>query len=181
MIDIISNILWYGVGISVLFLVIVFVHEFGHFIISKLFGIKVEVFSIGFGPKIFKRKWGETEYCLSILPLGGYVKIHGQEPGETIKKDDVKAFANKPVWQRICVVAAGPFFNFLLTVFLLFVVAGIIGRDSVPSEIGYVEKGSYAEKQGFVEGDKIKHINGNDVSFWHEDVVEIFSASAGKE
>ncbi|MBI2026866.1 MAG: RIP metalloprotease RseP [Deltaproteobacteria bacterium] len=173
MLNIVSNVLWYAVGISVLFLAIVFIHEFGHFIVAKLFGIKVEVFSIGFGPKILKKKWGETEYCLSILPLGGYVKIHGQEPGEKINPSDTHAFANKPVWQRSCVVAAGPIFNFLLTVTLLFLVAGVIGRESVVSSIGYVESGSYAESQGFQEGDKIVSIEKSPVQFWREDVEEI--------
>ncbi len=108
----------YILGIIILFIAIVFVHEFGHFILSKLFGIRVDVFSIGFGPKLFKKKWKGTEYCLSLFPLGGYVKIHGQEPGEAqgISKSDKVAFVNKPIWQRILVVSAGPVFNFLFAI-----------------------------------------------------------------
>src|SRR3989338_3118344 len=88
--------------------VLVFIHEFGHFIVAKLQGIGVEKFSLGFGPKIFGFRWGETEYLVSALPLGGYVKLHGEEPGEETEKDP-KSFSQRPVRQRVAVVFAGPF------------------------------------------------------------------------
>ena len=102
-----------------LIFVLVFVHEFGHFIIAKLFNIKVEVFSIGFWKEIFKKQIGETKYCISIIPLGGYVKLYGEDPSEAVKPEDKdRAFSSKPVWQRFLVVLAGPVFNLAFAVFL---------------------------------------------------------------
>src|SRR3989344_7814466 len=117
----------YVLGIAILFFCIVAFHEFGHFIIAKFFGVRVDVFSIGFGKKIFKKKWRGTEYCLSLFPLGGYVKIYGQDPSEQVPANDFQAFSNKPLWQRVCVVAAGPTFNFLLALFVFFVMATVTG------------------------------------------------------
>ena len=105
----------YLFGIIILLGVLVFFHEFGHFIVSKFFGVKVEVFSLGFGPKIVKKKMGETQYCISLIPLGGYVKLYGEDPTAPIKGADAKrSFSNQPVWNRIAIAAAGPIFNFIL-------------------------------------------------------------------
>ena len=117
-----STFISYVLGIAILFFCIVSFHEFGHFIIAKAFGIRVDVFSIGFGTKIFKKKWKGTEYCLSLFPLGGYVKIYGQDPSEQVATTDQRAFSNKPLWQRVSVVSAGPTFNFIFYASLNFLI-----------------------------------------------------------
>ena len=99
----------------ILFGLLIFFHELGHFILAKLVGVKVLKFSLGFGPKIFGKKVGDTEYLLSAIPLGGYVKPLGEEPGEEISEEDKpRAFNNQPVWKRASIVLAGPFFNLVL-------------------------------------------------------------------
>jgi len=109
--------------------VLIFVHEFGHFITAKLLKIKVLKFSLGFGPKLIARQWGETEYLISALPLGGYIKLFGEQPGETIAPSELRgSFSHRPVWHRFLVVLAGPLFNllFALIVFsFIYTVAGI--------------------------------------------------------
>ena len=91
--------------------ILVFIHELGHFLVAKYFNIKVEAFSLGFGPKIIKYRYGETEYCISAIPLGGYVKLFGEDPSADIDADMIdRAFSHKPVLQRFWVVLAGPLF-----------------------------------------------------------------------
>jgi regulator of sigma E protease len=96
---------------------LVFFHELGHFLFARLFRVRVEVFSLGFGPKLFKKKWGDTEYAFSLIPLGGYVKMFGDDPmlADQIpasERDFSYTFKNK--WQRFCIVFGGPFANFIL-------------------------------------------------------------------
>ena len=99
--------------------VLVFVHELGHFLAARLCGVGVEVFSLGFGPKILKRKKGRTEYCISAIPLGGYVKMTGEEPGREIDPQDMPhSFTHKSLGKKALIVAAGPFFNFFLSIFI---------------------------------------------------------------
>ena len=91
--------------------ILVFIHEFGHFIAARLCGVGVEVFSLGFGPKILKKRIGRTQYCLAAIPLGGYVKMVGEDPGGTIDPGDVNfSFTHKSLLQKTIIVAAGPFF-----------------------------------------------------------------------
>src|SRR6478609_11902105 len=102
--------------------VLVLVHELGHFVFAKLFDVKVLRFSLGFGPRIVGITLGETEYRLSALPLGGYVRLLGEDPGEPIPPiDRPRALAAKPLWQRYTVVVAGPLFNMLLPLLIYFV------------------------------------------------------------
>ncbi|MFN7065961.1 MAG: M50 family metallopeptidase, partial [Aquificaceae bacterium] len=148
--------------------VLVWFHELGHFIMAKLFGVKVEVFSIGFGPVIFGKKLGETEYRLSALPLGGFVKLYGEE-GE-IK--DLRAFSSKPNWQKILIAFGGPLFNFILAVLLFAFVFSI--NKQIPKYlyekpvVGYVVEGSLSQKLGIKEGDLILSINSKRVESWKE-------------
>ena len=100
-----------GLGIMVL------VHEWGHFVIARLFGVRVEVFSIGFGPRLFGVKRGPTDYRLSALPLGGYVRMAGDNPAEE-RRGDPDEFLSKPRWQRVLIALAGPTTNFLMAVVL---------------------------------------------------------------
>src|SRR3970282_1954344 len=98
-----------GLGVLIVF------HEFGHFLVAKLFGVGVITFSVGFGPKLWVRKKGETEYALSAFPLGGYVKMVGEDPDQEVQPDEMeKSFAHKSLLKRIAIVVAGPGFNLLL-------------------------------------------------------------------
>jgi regulator of sigma E protease len=102
---------------------LIFVHEMGHFAVAKWCGVRVEVFSLGFGKKIFSFKRGDTTYALSLVPLGGYVKMFGDEIGADISEEQKKhSFLHKPVWQRIAVVVAGPAMNFIWAVFVFFII-----------------------------------------------------------
>jgi len=145
--------------------ILVFVHELGHFIMAKRAGVRVEKFSLGMGPKIFGFKKGDTEYVLSALPLGGYVKMAGENPDEepTGAPDE---FQSKTVWQRAKIAATGPLTNIVLA-FLIMPLVFMVGTYSEgPAKVGYVEKGSPAERAGFMAGDVIEEINGRSISDW---------------
>lgn len=162
--------------------VLIFVHEFGHFIIAKLFGIKVLKFALGFGPKVVGRQYGETEYLICALPLGGYVKMLGEQPGDEVEDGLAqRSFAAKPVWQRFLVVLAGPLFNLLAAVFIFFVVTLISGiPHPLPStEIGQVTPGSPAEQAGLKVGDVVQAIDDKTITTWGE-VSEKIKNGGGK-
>jgi regulator of sigma E protease len=152
--------------------VLIFVHEFGHFLLAKAFGVKVLKFSLGFGNKVIGRQWGETEYLISAFPLGGYVKMYGEQPGEEeVGQNDLhRSFSHKPVWQRFGIVFGGPLFNLLFAVllfFFMFVFAGL--PEPVDStKIGEVTTGSVAEQVGIKTGDVIRTINGQPTTSWTE-------------
>lgn len=158
---------------SILFAIIalgalIFIHELGHFLFAKAFGVGVEKFSLGFGPKILSKKVGETEYLLSALPLGGYVKMVGEgEDAELSEEDKARAFGEKPVLQRIAIVAAGPVFN-LLFAYVLFIVIFMIGVPAATTKIGEVVPDRPAAKAGVLAGDTIKAVNGKPVERWEE-------------
>ena len=164
---------------SILFAIIalgalIFIHELGHFIFAKTFGVGVEKFSLGFGPKIFGKKVGETEYLLSALPLGGYVKMVGEgEDAELAPEDVHRSFSNKPVLQRLIIVAAGPVFN-LLFAYLIFIVIFMVGVPAVTTKIGEVVPGKPAARAGVQAGDRITAVNGKPVGRW-EDFAKIIS------
>jgi regulator of sigma E protease len=145
--------------------ILVFVHEFGHFIMAKRAGVRVEKFSLGMGPRLFGYKKGDTDYIISALPLGGYVKMAGENPDEesTGAPDE---FPSKTVWQRAKIAAAGSLTNIVLA-FLLMPLVFLVGTYAEgPAKVGYVEKGSPAEKAGFQAGDVIEEINGRRISDW---------------
>ena len=170
--------------------ILVTIHEFGHFIFAKMFGVKVEVFSIGFGPPIVRWKGKETVYQIALIPLGGYVKMYGEdsmtEPvqGKSEKDTlDPRSFAAKPRWQKMLIAFAGPLFNIVLAI-ILFAAAYMIGIQqpkylNEPVVVGYVEKNSYAEKAGLKPGDKIIAIDGEPVKNWKEFTIKI-GMKAGK-
>ena len=147
---------------------LIWFHELGHFLIAKLFGVKVEVFSVGFGPPIFAKRFGETLYQVAAIPLGGYVKLYGEEE----KVEDPKAFSSKPNWQKILIAFGGPLFNIVLTIALLTVVfwAGVDVPKYMkePAVVGYVEENSWAEKVGIKPGDKIVQIGSVRVEKWED-------------
>lgn len=153
---------------------LIFFHELGHFLVAKYFKVYVEKFSIGFGPKLFSWKRGETEYMLSAIPLGGYVKMYGDGPdynseGDTEGAPEMKerAFNNKPLYARALIVFAGPLANFLLAavVYALIFMAGVPRSTAV---IGEIMPDMPAAEAGLLEGDKVVSVDGNPVVFWDE-------------
>jgi regulator of sigma E protease len=145
--------------------VLVFVHEFGHFLMAKRAGVRVEKFSLGMGPKLVGYKKGDTEYVISALPLGGYVKMAGENPDEepTGAPDE---FQSKSVWQRVMIAAMGPLTNIVLAFIIMPVVFMVGTYAEGPAKVGYVESGSPAERAGFKAGDIIVEINGRSISDW---------------
>lgn len=147
---------------------LIWFHELGHFLIAKLFGVRVEVFSVGFGPPLLSRKFGDTLYQVAVIPLGGYVKLYGEEE----KVDDPRAFSSKPSWQKILIAFGGPLFNVILTVALLTVVfwAGVDVPKYMkePAVVGYVEENSWAKKVGIKPGDRILRIGNVKVGKWED-------------
>ena len=151
----------------------VVLHEFGHFIVAKLFKIRVETFSVGFGPRLFGKKWGHTDYRLSAIPLGGYVKLGGDEsnaPLEGASAPDIppeEMFNLRPRWQRIMVALAGPVMNVLTALAIPFAGAFMYGVPATPSPVVYyVEPGGAAEKAGLTSGDRIISFNGTQDPSW---------------
>ena len=140
--------------------ILVFVHELGHFIVARLCGVRVEVFSLGFGKKILTYKRGDTNYCVSLIPLGGYVKMFGEIGSDQVLTEDDKkvSYSHKNVWQRIAIVLAGPLMNFFFAIFIFAYIAQV-GEQTKASVIGGVTPGSIAEKVGFTEGDRVLAVN----------------------
>ncbi|PIK14575.1 RIP metalloprotease RseP [Halobacteriovorax sp. JY17] len=145
---------------------LVFFHELGHFLFARLFGVKVQVFSIGFGPKLFKFKKGDTEYALSLIPLGGYVKMFGDDPfnGDAIPVEERKySFTHKSKWARFWIVFGGPLANFIMAYVIFFSL--LIGGEKMPElKMGLVTKDSKFANFGIKTGDILKEVNGESVS-----------------
>ncbi len=163
--------------------VLIFVHELGHFLFAKLFGVRVLKFSLGFGNKVVGKKWGETEYLISAFPLGGYVKMYGEQPGDEIAEADKQvSFSHKKVWQRFGIVFGGPLFNLLFAVVLFLFMFSFAGLpEPVDSTlIGKVSPDSVAEKVGLEAGDVILSINGEKTTSW-EQISKLVRDSGGRE
>ena len=162
---------------------LIFVHELGHFLFAKLFRVKVLKFSLGFGPKLIGRTYGDTEYLISAFPLGGYVKMYGENPDgqDGVTGDQQGSFAHKSVWKRFFIVLAGPIFNLLFALVLfggLFIAIGVPdSRDS--TTIGQVSAQSPAADAGLMVGDTIEQINGRSVSGWL-DILNSVKESGGE-
>jgi len=144
--------------------ILVFVHELGHFLLAKRLGVGVLTFALGFGKKIIGRKIGETEYKICAIPLGGYVKLIGENPEEEVKEEDrSRSFSLQPIWKRALIISAGPFFNFFLAAALFSLVNLFIGIPSpLPPRIGEVSAGLTAEEAGLRKGDLVLSIDGED-------------------
>jgi regulator of sigma E protease len=158
---------------------IVLVHEAGHFLVARWFGMRVLAFSIGFGRRIWGFERGGTEYRIGWLPLGGYVKLSGEELGEE-SSSDPRDFRNRPRWQRILVYLAGPManavFSWAVVSFLLTVGLELPVLSRVPAEVGFVEPGSPAETAGLQPGDRILAIDGRQVADFQEVLFRIATA-----
>jgi len=171
-------------GISIISLVIllgvlIFAHEFGHFIIAKSFGIGVLKFSLGFGRKLVGKKIGETEYLISWVPLGGYVKLLGDTEGETLPPEDEKrSFLNQSVWKRMAVVLAGPVFNLVLAV-IVFYGVHLAGIPALTARVGDVQAESAAAAAGVKPGDVIVRISGKPVAYW-DDLAPVIARGKGE-
>ena len=167
------------VSVVILLGVLIFAHELGHFLIAKRSGVGVLKFSLGFGPRVIGKKIGETEYLLSLIPLGGYVKLLGEAPGEELSAEDEKrSFLKQTVLKRIGIVAAGPVFNILLAL-LIFTVVNMIGLPVLTSEIGGLQPDSAAQGAGLKAGDTIIAVDGFAVGKWDE-ISAIISQSKGR-
>jgi len=145
--------------------VLIFFHELGHFLAAKRAGIRVDRFSLGFPPSLIKKKIGETEYCIGVIPLGGYVKMAGETPGEETSGAPDE-FMSKSAGTRSLVVVAGPLMNFVFAWLILWGVFFFRGEESVDPDyaiIGFVVPGSPAEQAGLLPGDTITAINGRPV------------------
>lgn len=175
-----TGILYNIFGVIVLLVILIFVHELGHFLVAKMAGVGVLKFSLGFGPKLFGRKYGETEYVVSAIPLGGYVRLLGESDKDEVSPEyEKRSFAKQKVSKRICIVAAGPFFNFLFAI-VVFSVIYMIGVPVMIAEIGSIQKDSAAEKAGLQQKDLIIAIDGKKVDAWN-DVAELTKKSNGNE
>lgn len=150
---------------------LIFFHELGHFLVARFFGVKVEVFSIGFGKKLIKKTYGNTEYALSLIPLGGYVKMKGQNDSDPLDQNqEVDSYSSKTPLQRIAILFAGPLFNLLLP--LLIYIGIFYGqRDVLLPVVGEVQKDMPAFKSGLQRKDQIQTINGEKIISWN-DVAE---------
>src|SRR3954462_15595144 len=143
-------------GSFIVFLgVLVTVHELGHFLVAKACGVKVLKFSIGFGPRIFGFTRGETEYRVAWIPLGGYVKMAGEQPHDDVAPEDARrSFLNQPPWKRAAIVVAGPVFNLIFPVIAYFCV-NLGAVEVVSSRVGYVEPEKPAAVAGVKPGDRV--------------------------
>ncbi len=145
--------------------ILITIHEAGHFLAAKFFNVKVETFSIGFGPPIFKKKSGETEYVVAAIPLGGYVKMSGEDPNEPVKSE--RDFYAKPPWQRIVIALAGPIMNLLLTI-ILFSTVYTIGKYVPTYSIKTPKVGFASTNSTLKQGDIIEKVNKKPVKTWQE-------------
>ena len=164
----------YGI-LGLIFMVII--HEFGHFIVAKILGVGVERFSIGFGPVLFKVKPKKTEYALSLVLLGGYVKLKGESEEEDVK-DESDAFYAQPLWKRFLIVLAGPMFN-IFSAIIFMMIAYHIGVNSLAPKVGKVLPNSEAQRIGLQKGDTIVAINNIKIKTWRE-MSKIIKSHPGK-
>jgi regulator of sigma E protease len=156
--------------------ILILVHEFGHFIVARLSGVGVERFSVGFGPVLWRYRGPETEYCLSAFPLGGYVKMMGDdenplEGGKTGDLDPARAFNGKPLAVRFLIVFAGPAMNAVLAVVIFALVFMILGKPVIPAVIGRVTEGGPVAQANLKTGDRIVAVDGRPVQYW-DDVLQ---------
>lgn len=179
MIELLTSVLAFVVAISVL----VAVHEYGHFIVGRWCGMKVLRFSIGFGKPLWMRvgKKDSTEYCISAIPLGGYVKFLGERYGNDDPidpADEGRAFNQRPIWNRIAVLLAGPFFNFLFAFFAYWVIF-VNGVPTMRPAVGTVSPDSYAAEAGLQFGDQILAVGGRESGDWETALVSILDELVG--
>ena len=181
--EVLNTIFYFVVTLGVL----VFVHELGHFLAAKLFGMRVDVFSLGFPPRAFGKQIGETDYCVSWIPIGGYVKIAGMidESFDTEyinQEPQPHEYRSKPIWQRMVVISAGVIMNLVLAVFIFWGINYVQGKSVWnTTEVGYVKEGSPAASAGIRTGDKIARINGESIANWDDVRNHIYLENIGDD
>ena len=161
--EILQAIVFFIISVGVL----ITFHEFGHFWIARFFNVKILRFSIGIGRSIYIKRFGkdQTEFSIGLLPLGGYVKMLDDREGEVTEEEKKREFNSKPIWQRFCIVLAGPIFNFIFAIFIYSIIYSI-GVNALKPIIGDVEPSSISEESGFVKGQEILAINGIKTPTW---------------
>lgn len=172
--SVLSSIFFFIIAIGVL----ITVHEFGHFWVARMAGVKVIRFSIGFGKPLFswRRPNDETEYVIAALPLGGYVQMLDEREGNVPPEELDRAFNRKSLGARTAIVAAGPIFNFILAILLYWIVF-VIGVSGIKPLVGDVNEGSLAADGGFKRGDLITHIDGTETTTWGSAVIDLLDHS----
>ena len=148
--------------------ILVFVHELGHFAVARMCKVRVEVFSLGFGKKLFSFKKGDTTYCISLIPLGGYVKMFGEQNGDTVSESERSvSFTHKTVWQRIAIVSAGPLMNFFFAV-LVFSLISVIGEETRAPVLAEIEANSAADTMGLKAGDRVLKLDSKEIKTYED-------------
>ena len=162
--------------------IIVTFHELGHFIAARFCGVKVLEFSVGFGKRLIGKKFGKdkTDYKISALPLGGYVKMLDEREGDVNEKEKKRAFNNQSLLKRSIIVFAGPFFNFILAIFFYFLIFSG-GYTGFKPEVGSIADDSYAKNIGFLQGDIIKKVNSKKVNTWSDVSIQVVKFASAKE
>ena len=160
---------------------LIFFHELGHFAVARSLGMGVSTFSLGFGPKILKRTWGKTEYALSLVPLGGYVALVGEQEDSELPEGFTReeSFSLRPAWQRLLVVAAGPVANMLLAWLLCWILAFGWGTPLLLPQVGGLVENGPAAKAGVQAGDTIVRIDGQPIVAW-DDMTRAIARSNGQ-
>jgi len=178
-----STFLYYILPAVFILGVLIIFHELGHFLVAKYFHVKVLKFSLGFGPKVVGKNIGETEYLISLIPFGGYVKMLGENGGEDDEplspEEEIRSFSNQHVLKRIAIVAAGPLFNLFLAFLIFCSFYTMSGKQIMIPEIGQVTKESPAYEAGLLKRDVIISIEGKTVESWL-DIKEAVQHNAGK-
>ena len=149
--------------------ILIFVHELGHFLIAKLLGVRVEAFSLGFPPRLVHKRIGDTDYRLSVVPLGGYVKLLGENPGEEVPPElQSYSFMHHPLWHRILIILAGPAFNLIFAFVIFFLVFAFSGIPYLTTVITEVENNSPAAAAGLQPGDQVLALDSQPVGRWED-------------
>ena len=170
----------YFLPFSLLLGTLVFIHELGHFLVARYFGVRVEVFSLGFGPKILKFKKGDTTYCISLIPLGGYVKMFGDNPKQVLTAEERPfGFLSQKVGPKMAIALGGPLMNLFLAVFI-FMALGFIGSKKALPVLGDIFTDTTAYEYGFRSGDRILSVNGQKTAYW-EDVKSFIKENPDSE
>ena len=170
--------IWFVVSFIIALGILVFVHELGHFLVAKRAGIRVERFSLGFPPKAIGFQWGETEYCLSWIPFGGYVKVAGMaDVGTEETSGEPWEFPSKPIWVRMAVIVAGPIMNFIFAFVAFLALFLFFGIDTYDTTVVVPAKDSVSARAGLEKGDRILRVGDHDVYNSH-DLLKALTAAA---
>ena len=159
-----------AIAAILMFCILIFIHELGHFLAAKACDVKVNRFALGMGPAFFKRQKGETEYSLRILPIGGFCEMEGEDE----ESEEPRAFSNKKAWQKAVILVAGPAMNFLLALILMIILTYQMGVATTTLDV--IIEGSPAQQAGLMQGDELVSVNGNAIEEW-TDLTEYINAS----